>query len=147
MSEQPRINQGITTISGRVAFQSFNSREYDPMCCTCSSSAQERWILEDMCLLSWREQDYGAKSRTNLLKEGGNDGNPSAPTNQSKQDPLSMGSGPITRARAKKLKDAMVLFVQTLVTIHIVEEQASNKPNDSDCFLLLQANRNGLQEA
>eukprot|EP00257_Ricinus_communis_P023920 XP_015584037.1 uncharacterized protein LOC107262492 [Ricinus communis] len=52
----------------------------------------------------------GANSRTNSLKEERNNGNTSTPTNPYEQDSLYMGSGPITRARAKKIKDAMALF-------------------------------------
>ena len=59
----------------------------------------------------------GADSRTNPLEERGNDDNPSATRNHTPtkiQDPLSYDGGPITRARAKKMKDALHMLIQAI---------------------------------
>ena len=50
-----------------------------------------------------------------LSKRGGNDGIQDAQVDQGVQDPLHVPDGPITRSRAKKIKEAMnVLVLQTL---------------------------------
>ena len=53
--------------------------------------------------------DAGSDSRTNPFEERGNDVIQSA---QSIKDPLLVPEGPITRARAKKIKEAMQGFIQ-----------------------------------
>lgn len=51
-------------------------------------------------------------SRTNPLEEEGNDGDtPKLFYKDKKMDPLIIQSGPITRARAKKIKESMLLLV------------------------------------
>jgi hypothetical protein len=53
--------------------------------------------------------DVGEDSRSNPFEERGNDGNQSGP---SLKDPLQVPDGPITRSRAKKIKEAMQELVQ-----------------------------------
>ena len=48
--------------------------------------------------------DVGEDSRSNPFEERGNDGNQGEP---SLKDPLQVPGGPITRSRAKKIKEAM----------------------------------------
>uniref|UniRef100_A0A2N9ICG5 Uncharacterized protein n=1 Tax=Fagus sylvatica TaxID=28930 RepID=A0A2N9ICG5_FAGSY len=52
----------------------------------------------------------GEDSRSNPFEERGNDGNQSGP---SLKDPLQVPDGPITRSRAKKIKEAMQGLVQS----------------------------------
>jgi hypothetical protein len=54
--------------------------------------------------------DVGEDSRLNPFEERGNDGNQSGP---SLKDPLQVPDGPITRSRAKKIKEAMQGLVQS----------------------------------
>uniref|UniRef100_A0A2N9J6M3 Reverse transcriptase domain-containing protein n=1 Tax=Fagus sylvatica TaxID=28930 RepID=A0A2N9J6M3_FAGSY len=54
--------------------------------------------------------DVGEDSRSNPFEERGNDGNQSGP---SLKDPLQVPDGPITRSRAKKIKEAMQGLVQS----------------------------------
>ncbi|KAG6723850.1 hypothetical protein I3842_03G227900 [Carya illinoinensis] len=54
--------------------------------------------------------DVGEDSRSNSFEEMGNDGNQGRPT---LKDPLQVPDGPITRSRAKKIKEAMQGLVQT----------------------------------
>jgi hypothetical protein len=54
--------------------------------------------------------DVGEDSRSNPFEERGNDGNQSGP---SLKDPLQVPYGPITRSRAKKIKEAMQGLVQS----------------------------------
>uniref|UniRef100_A0A2N9IG56 CCHC-type domain-containing protein n=1 Tax=Fagus sylvatica TaxID=28930 RepID=A0A2N9IG56_FAGSY len=54
--------------------------------------------------------DVGEDSRSNPFEEKGNDGNQSGP---SLKDPLQVPDGPITRSRAKKIKEAMQGLVQS----------------------------------
>uniref|UniRef100_A0A2N9HUT1 CCHC-type domain-containing protein n=1 Tax=Fagus sylvatica TaxID=28930 RepID=A0A2N9HUT1_FAGSY len=54
--------------------------------------------------------DVGEDSRSNPFEERGNDGNQSGP---SLKDPLQVSDGPITRSRAKKIKEAMQGLVQS----------------------------------
>jgi hypothetical protein len=54
--------------------------------------------------------DVGQDSRSNPFEERGNDGNQSGP---SLKDPLQVPDGPITRSRAKKIKEAMQGLVQS----------------------------------
>uniref|UniRef100_A0A2N9F738 CCHC-type domain-containing protein n=1 Tax=Fagus sylvatica TaxID=28930 RepID=A0A2N9F738_FAGSY len=56
------------------------------------------------------QQHYGEDSRSNPFEERGNDGNQSGP---SLKDPLQVPDGPITRSRAKKIKEAMQGLVQS----------------------------------
>uniref|UniRef100_A0A2N9F337 Reverse transcriptase RNase H-like domain-containing protein n=1 Tax=Fagus sylvatica TaxID=28930 RepID=A0A2N9F337_FAGSY len=56
--------------------------------------------------------DVGEDSRSNPFEERGNDGNQGGP---SLKDPLQVPDGPITRSRAKKIKEAM----QGLDAIHL----------------------------
>ena len=53
--------------------------------------------------------DVGEDSMLNLFEERGNDGNQGGP---SLKDPLQVPDGPITRSRAKKIKEAMQGLVQ-----------------------------------
>ena len=53
--------------------------------------------------------DAGTDSRSNPFQEGGNDMNP---TTQGTLDPLQLPTGPITRQRAKKIRDAMAGLAQ-----------------------------------
>uniref|UniRef100_A0A2N9IRC6 Reverse transcriptase domain-containing protein n=1 Tax=Fagus sylvatica TaxID=28930 RepID=A0A2N9IRC6_FAGSY len=55
-------------------------------------------------------QEIGEDSRSNPFKERGNDGNQGGP---SLKDPLQVPDGPITRSRAKKIKEAMQGLVQS----------------------------------
>ena len=60
---------------------------------------------------------FDADSRTNPFEERGNDENQGAqPMTQDIQDPLEVPEGPITRSRAKKIKDAMNGLVQKTLT-------------------------------
>uniref|UniRef100_A0A2N9HQM2 Integrase catalytic domain-containing protein n=1 Tax=Fagus sylvatica TaxID=28930 RepID=A0A2N9HQM2_FAGSY len=54
--------------------------------------------------------DVGEDSRSNPFEERGNDGNQGGP---SLKDPLQVPDGPITRSRAKKIKEAMQGLVQS----------------------------------
>jgi hypothetical protein len=54
--------------------------------------------------------DVGEDSRSNPFEERGNDGNQSGP---SLKDPLQVPYGPITRSRAKKIKETMQGLVQS----------------------------------
>ena len=63
--------------------------------------------------------DVGEKSWSNPFEERGNDGNQGGP---SFKDPLQVSDGPITRSRAKKIKEAM----QGLV--HSTWDEASKSP-------------------
>jgi hypothetical protein len=54
--------------------------------------------------------DVGEDSRSNPFEERGNDGNQSG---SSLKDPLQVPDGPITRSRAKKIKEAMQGLVQS----------------------------------
>ena len=57
----------------------------------------------------------GANSRTNPLEERGNDDNPNATRNHNLakiQDPLTYNGGLITRARVKKMKEALHMLIQ-----------------------------------
>ncbi len=56
---------------------------------------------------------FDADSRTNPFEERGNDATQDAqPIVRDVQDPLEVPEGPITRSRAKKIKDAMNGLVQ-----------------------------------
>lgn len=64
--------------------------------------------------LSLFDADDERDSRTNPFKEGGNDRNPTKSSNF--KDPLQGMEGPLTRARAKRVKEALqglVMEVQT----------------------------------
>uniref|UniRef100_A0A2N9H3C7 CCHC-type domain-containing protein n=1 Tax=Fagus sylvatica TaxID=28930 RepID=A0A2N9H3C7_FAGSY len=65
--------------------------------------------------------DVGEDSRSNPFEERGNDGNQSGP---SLKDPLQVPDGPITRSRAKKIKEAMQGLVQS------TWDEASKSPNN-----------------
>uniref|UniRef100_A0A2N9I8I3 Integrase catalytic domain-containing protein n=1 Tax=Fagus sylvatica TaxID=28930 RepID=A0A2N9I8I3_FAGSY len=65
--------------------------------------------------------DVGEDSRSNPFEERGNDGNQGGP---SLKDPLQVPDGPITRSRAKKIKEAMQGLVQS------TWDEASKKPNN-----------------
>uniref|UniRef100_A0A2N9J5Z4 CCHC-type domain-containing protein n=1 Tax=Fagus sylvatica TaxID=28930 RepID=A0A2N9J5Z4_FAGSY len=74
--------------------------------------------------------DVGEDSRSNPFEERGNDGNQSGP---SLKDPLQVPDGPITRSRAKKIKEAMQGLVQSTwdeasksPTIKVGEDSWSN---------------------
>jgi hypothetical protein len=54
--------------------------------------------------------DVGEDSRSNPFEERGNDGNQGEP---SLKDPLQVPEGPITRSRARKIKEAMQGLVQS----------------------------------
>ena len=54
--------------------------------------------------------DVGEDSRSNPFKERGNDGNQGGP---SLKDPLQVLDGPITRSKAKKIKETMQGLVQS----------------------------------
>lgn len=54
--------------------------------------------------------DVGEDSRSNPFEERGNDGNQGGPT---LKDPLQISDGPITRPRAKKIREAMQGLVQS----------------------------------
>jgi hypothetical protein len=54
--------------------------------------------------------DVGGDSWSNPFEERGNDGNQGEP---SLKDPLQVPDGPITRSRAKKIKEAMQGLVQS----------------------------------
>jgi hypothetical protein len=54
--------------------------------------------------------DVGEDSRSNSFEERGNDGNQGGP---SFKDPLQVSDRPITRSRAKKIKEAMLGLVQS----------------------------------
>jgi hypothetical protein len=54
--------------------------------------------------------DVGEDSRSNPFEERGNDGNQGGPT---LKDPLQIPDGPITRPRAKKIREAMQGLVQS----------------------------------
>jgi hypothetical protein len=54
--------------------------------------------------------DVGADSWSNPFEEKGNDGNQGGPN---LNDPLQVPDGPITRSRAKKIKEAMQELVQS----------------------------------
>jgi translation initiation factor IF-1 len=54
--------------------------------------------------------DVGEDSRSNPFEERGNDGNQGGP---SLKDPLQVPDGPITRSRAKKIKEAMQGLMQS----------------------------------
>ena len=54
--------------------------------------------------------DVGEDSRSNPFEERGNDGNQGGPT---LKDPLQVPDGPITRLRAKKIREAMQGLVQS----------------------------------
>uniref|UniRef100_A0A2N9I063 CCHC-type domain-containing protein n=1 Tax=Fagus sylvatica TaxID=28930 RepID=A0A2N9I063_FAGSY len=56
------------------------------------------------------KNEKGEDSRSNPFEERGNDGNQSGP---SLKDPLQVPYGPITRSRAKKIKEAMQGLVQS----------------------------------
>jgi hypothetical protein len=63
--------------------------------------------------------DVGQDSRSNPSEERGNDGNQSGPI---LKDPLQVPDGPITRSRAKKIKEAMQGLVQS------TWDEASERP-------------------
>ena len=76
--------------------------------------------------------DAGFDSRTNPFEEGGNDTNQPVSTpdlgqsNKYKEDPLHITSGPVTRARAKKIREAMLLLVtevaSSMLRIKVTED-------------------------
>uniref|UniRef100_A0A2N9I7U7 Integrase catalytic domain-containing protein n=1 Tax=Fagus sylvatica TaxID=28930 RepID=A0A2N9I7U7_FAGSY len=67
-------------------------------------------ILEKINDNAYKVDLLGEDSRSNPFEERGNDGNQGGP---SLKDPLQVSDGPITRSRAKKIKEAMQGLVQS----------------------------------
>ena len=68
-------------------------------------------------------------SRTNLFEEEGNDGGHLKQPNLSKSDHLEIHGGPITRARAKQIKEAMMNLIAEIkekVQVQSLEGQMEN---------------------
>uniref|UniRef100_A0A2N9GE28 Reverse transcriptase domain-containing protein n=1 Tax=Fagus sylvatica TaxID=28930 RepID=A0A2N9GE28_FAGSY len=79
--------------------------------------------------------DVGEDSRSNPFEERGNDGNQSGP---SLKDPLQVPDGPITRSRAKKIKEAMQGLVQS------TWDEASKSPTIKVVFKLIVGSRDSI---
>ena len=62
--------------------------------------------------------DAGADLRTNPFEERGNDGNQGSKPN----DPLSINGGPMTRARAKRMKEALNGLIQEIWAKSLVQQ-------------------------
>ncbi|KAL0455758.1 UNVERIFIED_CONTAM: hypothetical protein Slati_0915000 [Sesamum latifolium] len=75
--------------------------------------------------LSPFDVDKDSDSRSNPSEEEGNDrDHPKLPT-QNKEDPLKINGGPITRAKAKKINEALMILINEInETMH---EKTSKK--------------------
>ena len=74
--------------------------------------------------------DVGADSRSNSFEEKRNDAN----QHEQLQDPLHIPSGPITRARSKKIKEAFIGLIQEIWTDSIIPKCV---PKATDKFVNL----------
>uniref|UniRef100_A0A2N9GUE0 Tf2-1-like SH3-like domain-containing protein n=1 Tax=Fagus sylvatica TaxID=28930 RepID=A0A2N9GUE0_FAGSY len=82
-------------------------------------------ILEKINDNAYKVDLPGEDSWSNPFEERGNDGNQGGP---SLKDPLQVLDGPITRSRAKKIKEAMQGLVQS------TWDEASKSPNNQSGF-------------